>query len=200
MGVLNKHDSVNKNDKRGRRPLNSYISGWDHYALWPAGFDNFMLRREGKTGNVETLIAHVSFLVSYHHPEPLLGKVAHDINEEPRFEKQTAGRDESLTSAPVLAAAAGADRATGTGGAKRAWTTTECESSDAHARGLLVKRRRRRRRNAAGQYVLEYELYPCGGPQQWKTSDGRMWLGNGRARSRWTSVAEYDSCTETTGS
>ncbi|GMF55475.1 unnamed protein product [Phytophthora fragariaefolia] len=38
----------------------------------PAGYDNFVLTREDKTGKKETLIAHVSFLISYHYPDALL--------------------------------------------------------------------------------------------------------------------------------
>ncbi|OWZ16768.1 hypothetical protein PHMEG_0009390 [Phytophthora megakarya] len=160
--------------------------------LDPAGYDNFLLTREDRTGTVETVIAHVSFLISYHYPEPLLAQVARDIDEELAFEDQTPTRDGSTAPAPVLATTADAAWTTQTGGAKRVRTAAECAAGHDHTRGLLVERRRRRRRNRAGQYILEYELYPCEDPRHWTTGDGHLWLDGGRTRARWTSVAEYE--------
>ncbi|GMF31051.1 unnamed protein product [Phytophthora fragariaefolia] len=48
-----------------------------------------------------------------------------------------------------------------------------------NGRGIVVVRRRRRRRNGAGQYVLEYELWPRGDPNQWATDERNHGLTKG---------------------
>ncbi|GMF28787.1 unnamed protein product [Phytophthora fragariaefolia] len=72
----------------------------------PAGYDNFVLAREDKTEKTETIIAHVSYLISYHYPTPLLAHVALDIDEQVKYEDQRLGRNEPEMSAPVLSATA----------------------------------------------------------------------------------------------
>ncbi|GMF52614.1 unnamed protein product [Phytophthora fragariaefolia] len=44
------------------------------HIIEPAGYDNFALAREHKTGKKETIIAHVSYLINYHYPTPLLAQ------------------------------------------------------------------------------------------------------------------------------
>ncbi|OWZ10377.1 Gag-pol fusion protein, partial [Phytophthora megakarya] len=178
------------NPPRGKKAT-KFVHQWQGplRIIEPAGYDNFVLRREDKKGKVETVIAHVSFLVSYHYPEPLLTQVARDIDEELRYEDQWQTGDESPTTAAVLTATPPIARATQQGASKRSRTTVDDAVGPDDERGLLVERRRRRRRNTAGQYILEYDLYPCGNPNQWKTGDGQLWLDDGRARARWTSVA-----------
>ncbi|KAE9006623.1 hypothetical protein PF011_g11496 [Phytophthora fragariae] len=85
----------------------------------PAGYDNFVLTREDKTGKTETLIAHVSFLISYHYPEALLAQVARDIDERLDEEDQRPTRNEPTTAAAVRSTKAPAVCAARAGGAKR---------------------------------------------------------------------------------
>ncbi|KAE8968985.1 hypothetical protein PR003_g12050 [Phytophthora rubi] len=159
--------------------------------LEPAGYDNFVLTREDKNGKTETLIAHVSFLISYHYPEALLTQVARDIDEQLSDEDQRPTRHEQTPAAAVRTAAATTSRTTRDGSAKRARTAMGDSAERGASRGLVVERRRRRR-NRARQYVLEYELYPYSDPGRWTTGDGKLWLDHGRARARWASVAEYE--------
>ncbi|OWZ03410.1 hypothetical protein PHMEG_00024864 [Phytophthora megakarya] len=158
----------------------------------PAGFDNFVLKREDKAGKVETIIAHVSFLISYHYPEPLLDQVALDIDEQIAYEERQSEWNESEAAAPVLTATISLEPATTKRGKKRVRTASDGIVGHDVTRGLLVERRRRRRRNRAGQYVLEYELSPCSDPNRWETDDKERWLVDGRARARWISVKEYE--------
>ncbi|KAE8901998.1 hypothetical protein PF005_g9683 [Phytophthora fragariae] len=58
-----------------------------------AGYDNFLLQREDKGGAPELIIAHVSFLVSYHSPEPLLERAAEDIDAQLEYEEQCEKED-----------------------------------------------------------------------------------------------------------
>ncbi|KAG3072927.1 hypothetical protein PI125_g22375 [Phytophthora idaei] len=44
-----------------------------------AGYDNFLLQREDGDQTGEQIIAHVSFLITYHYPEALLNEAAADI-------------------------------------------------------------------------------------------------------------------------
>ncbi|KAE9313165.1 hypothetical protein PR003_g19573 [Phytophthora rubi] len=74
----------------------------------PAGYENYVLQREDKNGAPEILIAHVSFLVGYHYPKPLLQQVAADLNAQLDDEDQggTPGSDGAATRAAVRAATA----------------------------------------------------------------------------------------------
>ncbi|KAE8985907.1 hypothetical protein PR003_g23911 [Phytophthora rubi] len=158
----------------------------------PAGYDNFVLTREDKTGKTDTLIAHVSFLISYHYPEALLAQVACDIDEQLDEEDQRTTRNEPTAAAVVRSTKAPAACAARAGGAKRSRTAMGGSDEQGVMRGCVVERQRRRRRNGAGQYVLEYELYPCSDPRCWTTGDGHLWLDDRRARPRWTSMTEYE--------
>ncbi|KAE8905024.1 hypothetical protein PF005_g23147 [Phytophthora fragariae] len=131
-----------------------------------AGYDNFLLAREDKSGTPETIITHVSFLVSYHYPEPLLELAAADISAQLDYEASEQGDDDEAHAAPVRAATAhggstamrGATTAARRGKRKR--TTMGGPKTARDGGGELVEVRRRRRRNRVGQYVLEYELRP----------------------------------------
>ncbi|OWZ04904.1 hypothetical protein PHMEG_00023112 [Phytophthora megakarya] len=70
----------------------------------PARYDNFVLRREDKTGKIETIITQVSFLARYHYPEPLLTQVALYIDEDLQEEDLQPAGDESPVAAVVFAA------------------------------------------------------------------------------------------------
>eukprot|EP00644_Phytophthora_capsici_P009218 jgi/Phyca11/131451/e_gw1.106.57.1 len=97
----------------------------------PAGYDNFLIRREDLDGQGELIIAHVSFLVKYHHPGQFT---------------TTLGETTTATTATVSTITAGRVP-------KRANRTATNENEPGEQRGMLVELRRRRRRNAAGQYV-----------------------------------------------
>ncbi|GMF62742.1 unnamed protein product [Phytophthora fragariaefolia] len=71
-----------------------------------AGYENFVVEREDKTGKPEVLIAHVSFLVSYHHPVSLLQQVATGLEAEldEENEDENIGSDGAATGAAVCTA------------------------------------------------------------------------------------------------
>ncbi|KAE9289896.1 hypothetical protein PR003_g25429 [Phytophthora rubi] len=102
--------------------------------LEPAGYDNFVLTREDKNGKTETLIAHVSFLISSHYPEALLTQVARDIDEQLADEDRRPTQHEQTPAAVVRTAAAITSRTTRDGSAKRARTTM----GDSAGRGARV--------------------------------------------------------------
>ncbi|KAG1699798.1 hypothetical protein DVH05_028586 [Phytophthora capsici] len=159
--------------------------------LEPAGYENFLLKREDGLGKVETIIAHVSFLVSYYEPTSPLSQVGDDIDEQLREEDE--GRYEATTPAAVRTTTAAHERNATDRGTKRGQEAVGGTNGSDDTRGYLVERRRRRRRNRAGQYTLEYELFPVGDVERWTTSDVERWATrDGRPRSRWISIAEYE--------
>jgi hypothetical protein len=178
-----------------------------------AGYENYLLEREDKQGARETVIAHASFLASYHYPVPLLARAAADIDEELSYESD----DEvpfhgQAHAAPVRAATAGDHRSAATGAPGRCRSPPRGAVGIDDASGNLVEVRRRQRRNRAGQYVLEYELVDERGARGKAVSDGRDTAGHdgpagrdsrhaarrpatgrtGIDGRRWVSVAEYE--------
>lgn len=162
----------------------------------PAGYDNFLIEREDQDGGNEQLIAHVSFLVSYHYPHTLLGTIAADIKlqleNEGALEREahvtTARETTRTTSAPVQAATAARIR-------RQHNQTVGSEAAKFGSNEILVELRRRRRRNKAGHYVLEYLLRPIGSKQRGDAAAvGSAAAGSGAAAEdeQWVSVAEYD--------
>ncbi|OWY91125.1 hypothetical protein PHMEG_00040427, partial [Phytophthora megakarya] len=142
----------------------------------PAGYDNFLLTREDKVGNAESVIVHSSFLVSYHYPVALLDKVASDLDDQLAYEDQSEQPNAgATTTAAVRSTTASCGRRAPASSAKRRYATVGTTTNANDQRGRLVEWRRRRRRNLAGQYTLEYELYP-----------------DGRALTQWVSVGEYE--------
>ncbi|OWY94973.1 Enzymatic Polyprotein [Phytophthora megakarya] len=176
--TLNEHDDVSKKDKQDTTMLEKFeknvVSMWEiafgftihrvdgplrNLTIEPAGYDTFLLRREDKTGEPETVLAHVSFLVSYHFPETLLQQIADDIDKQLRYKDQDDEvRYGKETAAPVRAAASAAGRTTGARGTKRGRSAVVETNMRDNKSGYVVERRRRRQRNRAGQYVLQYEL------------------------------------------
>ncbi|GMF60857.1 unnamed protein product [Phytophthora fragariaefolia] len=71
--------------------------------LESAGYDNYVLKREEWVGKTQTLIAHVSFFVTYHYPEALLAQVGFDIDDQLEDEDRQPTRNESEIPTPVLA-------------------------------------------------------------------------------------------------
>lgn len=152
----------------------------------PAGYDNFLLQREDKTGESELMIAHVSFMLSYHFPSPLLQQAAADIVEQLRDEDQVGGdRTHGETARAAVRAAAARSTATPTRAIdERNGRAAGCTAPSINSETRVVELRRRRRRNRAGQYALEYEL---------RRTDGRQWCVNGKwSDTKWVGVAEYD--------
>ncbi|GMF52920.1 unnamed protein product [Phytophthora fragariaefolia] len=187
-------DLVGMHNPRRGKNATKFVHQWmgPLRIIEPAGYDNFVLAREDKTRKKETIIAHVSFLISYHYPTALLAQVAHDIDEQIEYEDQQSTRHEQEVLAPVLSATAPEVRTTNAARAKRTRAAMVNAAENDITRGLVVERRRRRRRNTAGQYVLEYELCPYGDPKQWTTDDKDVWLNDGHAQARRTSVDEYE--------
>ncbi|POM73500.1 Hypothetical protein PHPALM_9651, partial [Phytophthora palmivora] len=117
----------------------------------PAGYENYVLQREDKSGSPETVIAHVSFLVSYYYPEPLLKQVAADIDEQLRDEDQVwHERNVEATAASVRTTTTSESRRTATTMVKRAHGTIARKNYQHDTSGKLVELRRRRKRNRAG--------------------------------------------------
>lgn len=154
----------------------------------PAGYDNFLLEREDG-GDAARVIAHVSFLVSYHHPADFLEATAADIETELERENERSESEHAATTEAVTGATTASVHATaGVRGAKRTREAVIGEESDERGSESVVELRRRRRRNAAGQYVLEYEVRPV--RVEGSTTSGGSDSGNdGR---RWLSMAEYE--------
>lgn len=147
----------------------------------PAGYDNYVVRREDQNEEPEEFIAHVSFLTTYHSKVELLQRAAADLQAQLEYEEQhaddtPAGTFARATTAPVQAASAPA-------GSKRSRTTVAGTDVWGESGGKLVEIRRRRRRNKAGQYVLEFELRPVGRECRETTGD---------SGTRWVSITEYD--------
>ncbi|KAE8888602.1 hypothetical protein PF003_g27348 [Phytophthora fragariae] len=76
----------------------------------PAGFENFLVRREDTTGPVEEFIAHSSFLVTYHHSSELLEQVAADLTAQ-LAEEDAAPVGSDVTTRQAVICAAQAPRA-----------------------------------------------------------------------------------------
>jgi hypothetical protein len=146
-----------------------------------------VLEREDKTGTPEVMIAHVSFLVSYHHPESLLPQVAADLRAEldEENEDESADSNGETTRAPVRAATA-VRRTAATGAtAKRRRCAASGSRATLAAGGRMVETRRRRLRNAAGQYVLEHELRPAVRGRVGEDDGGRWWVSASEYERLW---------------
>ncbi|GMF80467.1 unnamed protein product [Phytophthora fragariaefolia] len=78
--------------------------------LEPAGYENYVLRHEDRSRRPESIIAHASFMVSYHEPTSVLQQTAVDIEAECENghadESESRGDDET-TPAAVRAATSG---------------------------------------------------------------------------------------------
>ncbi|KAE8900447.1 hypothetical protein PF005_g25388 [Phytophthora fragariae] len=157
-----------------------------------AGYENFLLQREDKSGAPETLIAHMSFLVSYHLPTLLLQQAATDIKAQLDYEDQGGeSTDEPTDRAPVRAATAGRTSRKDGRRQKRRRGTMADTGGDSAEDTRLVEGRRRRRRNKAGQYVLEYELLPVSDERHGDAiGDGQH--GNAVGERLWLSVGDYE--------
>ncbi|KAE8963471.1 hypothetical protein PF011_g29019 [Phytophthora fragariae] len=149
-----------------------------------AGYENFVLEREDKTGAPEVLIAHVSFLVSYHHPESLLQQAASDLKAEldEEDEDEGAGSNGAAAGAPIRTATAARTATAPRATTKRQRGAASSSRAALATSGRLVETRRRRKRNSAGQYGLEHELRPVGRDRS-GTGDGGRW---------WVSTSEFD--------
>ncbi|OWY93120.1 hypothetical protein PHMEG_00037601 [Phytophthora megakarya] len=151
------------------------------------GYENFLVERED--GEIkEQFIAHVLFLVTYNYPTELLRKVADDTDDIVVHLADEDQVDARVGVAPARTAA-GTTTISGTTTArghrtKRRRTPVVSENATSRPDTRLVELRRLRRRNAAGHYVLEYELAPVHN-YQYGSDDYED--------RRWLSVAEYDA-------
>ncbi|KAG2856678.1 hypothetical protein PC110_g20011 [Phytophthora cactorum] len=149
----------------------------------PAGYENYLLEREDKTGEKETIVARVSFMVSFHYPAPLLAQAAADIDEELADENHEQDElDEEAPAAVVRAATAARDSTKTRRSTNRRRTAMTGAGGMLDDGGTLVEPRRRRVRNRAGQYVLEYELRGLDGGQ----------TGAADVERRWVTVGQYE--------
>ncbi|KAE9306210.1 hypothetical protein PF008_g21528 [Phytophthora fragariae] len=147
-----------------------------------AGYENFVLEREDKTGAPEVLIAHVSFLVSYHHPESLLQQAANDLKAELEDEDEDEGAGSNGAADGATAArTAAAPRAT----TKRRRGAASSSRAALATSGRLVETRRRRKPNSAGQYVLKHELRPVGRDRSGSGDGGRWWVSTSEFDRLW---------------
>uniref|UniRef100_H3H673 Reverse transcriptase n=1 Tax=Phytophthora ramorum TaxID=164328 RepID=H3H673_PHYRM len=149
----------------------------------PAGYDNFVVRREDKTGDQEEFIAHSSFLTTYHQSAEWLVQAARDLAAQLDDESLAAeGNDGEAGRASIRAEAAPVNTAAARQSTKRGRKTVEPASWLNSSDTRVVEGRRRRRRNRAGQYILEYEVWRFPElPNSDKSAD-----------KRWVSVSEYE--------
>jgi len=142
------------------------------------GYENFLVRREDKTGELVEFIAHSSFLATYHGAADSLTREAADLLVELRDE-DSAAADGVVETRPaaVRAAPARINAAAPAGVGKRQRGVVASTGAVRDTSGVLVELRRRKRRNRAGQYAVEYELQPRGSPS---------------AERRWVSITEYE--------
>ncbi|KAE9018686.1 hypothetical protein PR001_g14071 [Phytophthora rubi] len=61
----------------------------------PAGYENFVLKREDKNGRAELIVAHVSFLVNYQSPVSLLPRIADDLAAQLEHEDSSTSTTDS---------------------------------------------------------------------------------------------------------
>ncbi|OWZ09842.1 LOW QUALITY PROTEIN: hypothetical protein PHMEG_00017395 [Phytophthora megakarya] len=154
------------------------------------GYENFLLQQEDGKGENEQVIAHVSFLVTYHYPVDQLRCVADDIENELRWESEDSSEwceGEAPGSAIDIAAAAPIRAATATSSPKRGRCPVGCEVDEQLKGVQLVELRRRRRLNKARQYVLEYEVRPVQSKADGSSESERLWIV----------VEEYDTLFDT---
>ncbi|OWY99516.1 hypothetical protein PHMEG_00029469 [Phytophthora megakarya] len=150
------------------------------------GYENYLIEREDEE-NHEQLIAHVSFLFTYHYPATLLQRAADDIAAQLEHEAQS---DEQAGVAPARTIAGAALTPGATTPARRSTKIRRAAVASEDAKRQqdtrMVELRRRRRRNAAGHYVFEYDLR--------LVRDGQS--GDDDGERRWVSVMEYNAIFE----
>lgn len=158
-----------------------------------AGYENYLLRREDKNGKTEMILAHVSFLASYHTPESTLDRAAKDLEEQLEHEGWDAQeRNEPTVHATVRTAAVRSQPRTQVAAPKRARCNLADTSATAKIPNRLVELRRRKRRDMAGRYVLEFCMQPID-TAHWTVAARTRWIDRaGRWQTRWINVAEYD--------
>ncbi|KAE9015805.1 hypothetical protein PR001_g14806 [Phytophthora rubi] len=152
--------------------------------LESAGYDNYLVEREDVAGDPEQFIAHASFLVSYHSPPTLLATATADIEAQLEHEGtlNLAG-DVAQDGEAVGATTARVQAPAAAGTAKRRGRTVASAVPGRRAGANVVELRRRRWRNAAGQYVLEFEV------QDVRPARARRKTEGGK---RWISIRQYD--------
>lgn len=174
------------------KKLTKFVHQWlgPVVVVQPAGYDNYLVRREDKDGDREEHIVHCSFLVSYHFPKSLLVQEAEDIRHQLEDEELYRLGGHTARATTIESTAVGAVcAATARGSAsERATRTRDPAAILDEWGGALVEVRRRRRRNAAGRYVLEYEVEPVVALDSGATATTQR---DGTKR-RWVTARQYD--------
>eukprot|EP00644_Phytophthora_capsici_P018945 jgi/Phyca11/133019/e_gw1.296.3.1 len=124
-----------------RSPRGPGTSKFVHYwmgpmrIIEPAGYDNFLLEREDGE-DAERLIAHVSFLVSYHRPADFLAVTAADIEAALNYEnEQNDNEHAAATSTITRATTAPVYEVTATASTKRTRRAVTNERTEDRASG-----------------------------------------------------------------
>jgi hypothetical protein len=148
------------------------------------GYENYLLRRQDKTGKPEDIVAHASFLVSFKASTTWLEQAANDLRIElDDEESEGVGNEVPAAGAAVRSAAAPSLLAACSSGKRQRTGPTSRTQQWADEREPLVEQRRRKQRNKAGQYVLEILLRP---------TNPAVTVGQESRQARWVSVAEYE--------
>ncbi|KAE8954810.1 hypothetical protein PR002_g31985 [Phytophthora rubi] len=85
-----------------------------------AGYENYLVRREDKNGELREFIAHVSFLTTYHESTDELQKAAADIEAQLNYEGEVEREDDDAETGAVAGTATATARpVTGAAGKRR---------------------------------------------------------------------------------
>ncbi|KAE8991666.1 hypothetical protein PF011_g17860 [Phytophthora fragariae] len=124
-----------------------------------AGYENYLVRREDKNGELREFIAHVSLLTTYHEYTDELQKAAADIEAQLNYEGEVEREDDDAETGAVAGTATATARpVTGAAGKRRRRPAATSEEASRDDGEQLVEISRRRRRNKAGHYILEFKL------------------------------------------
>ncbi|KAI9980565.1 hypothetical protein PInf_009865 [Phytophthora infestans] len=115
-----------------------------------------------------------AFTPSYHESAPFLQKAAANLDAQLADEGESAVSDDTSARSPVLAATVASSAAKARRTPKRHREATNRARSAIDAGERLVETRRRRIRNKAGQYELQYELWPLDFGREWTDVRGRV--------------------------
>ncbi|KAE8881217.1 hypothetical protein PF001_g20768 [Phytophthora fragariae] len=124
-----------------------------------AGYENYLVRREDKNGELREFIAHVSLLTTYHEYTDELQKAAADIEAQLNYEGEVEREDDDAETGAVAGTATATARpVTGPAGKRRRRPAATSEEAWRDDGEQLVEISSRRRRNKAGHNILEFKL------------------------------------------
>ncbi|KAE9293692.1 hypothetical protein PF008_g24732 [Phytophthora fragariae] len=154
-----------------------------------AGYENYLVRREDKNGELREFIAHVSFLTTYHESSDELQKAAADIEAQLNYEGEVEREDDDAETGAVAGTATATARpVTGAAGKRRRRPAATSEEAWGDDGEQLVEISRRRRRNKGGHYVLEFKLRLARRAQ----GDHDEHADADDDATRWVSLTEYN--------